>query len=226
MAVASSACATVERMSRDAADIRSALSLCPRESSYEAVALSRSSLSKKQQRNVAALMQFVSCSERDAIALLRECNWGVHEAAERFFAQQAANAVDTEAVDAWFGKYVEGGSGADYFEEEGVQQFCQDIGVDAETDTIVLAIAWKMDAEEMGTFTRKEFQKGMAALGAETAEALREKLPKLRAEVVHRNQQDRAMRLGRRPVERQHRRGQHHRQAGRRGRQRILLIPF
>ena len=73
---------------------------------------SRSSLSKKQQRNVAALMQFVSCSERDAIALLRECNWGVHEAAERFFAQQAANAVDTEAVDAWFGKYVEEGSGA------------------------------------------------------------------------------------------------------------------
>ena len=145
---------------------------------------SRSSLTKKQQRSVAALMQFVSCSERDAISLLRECNWGVHEAAEQFFAQQAANAVDTEAVDAWFEKYVEEGSGDDYFEEEGVQQFCEDIGVDAETDTIVLAIAWKMDAEEMGTFTRKEFQKGMAALGVETAEALREKLPKLRAEVA------------------------------------------
>jgi hypothetical protein len=138
---------------------------------------------------VGQLMNFVSVPEREAIELLRQANWSVQAAAEKFLTESRAAAVDSGAVDSWFNSYnpeagPEGHAGMDAIDAEAVMQFCSDIGVDAESDVIVLAIAWKMDAEVMGTFSRKEFQKGMAALGAENAVALKEKLPALRAEIA------------------------------------------
>jgi uncharacterized protein YecA (UPF0149 family) len=138
---------------------------------------------------VRQLMNFVTVSEREAIEMLRQADWSVQAAAEKFLTESRVAAVDTDAVDNWFDSYnpeagPEGHAGMDAIDAEAVMQFCSDIGVDAESDVIVLAIAWKMDAEVMGTFSRKEFQKGMAALGAESADALREKLPALRAEIA------------------------------------------
>ena len=134
-------------------------------------------------------MNFVTVSEREAIEMLRQSNWSVQAAAEKYLMEVEANKVDTGAIDAWFNSYnpeqgPEGHSEMDAIDAEAVMQFCTDIGVDAEADVIVLAIAWKMDAAVMGSFTRQEFQKGMASLGAETADALKEKLPALRAEIA------------------------------------------
>ena len=144
---------------------------------------SRSSLNSRQKRMVRSLCQFITCSERDAIGLLQKTNWDVQAAATIFFENQQANAVDVKKIDKWFNTYLEEGE-ENEMEAEGVEKFCNDIGVDGETDTIILGIAWKMEASDMGIFTRAEFQKGMAALGCETASALKEKLPALRSEVA------------------------------------------
>ena len=113
---------------------------------------------------VRQLMNFVTVSEREAIELLRQSDWSVQAAAEKYLTESQAKQVDMEAIDAWFNSYnpeagPEGHAGMDTIDAEAVMQFCTDIGVDAESDVIVLAIAWKMDAEVMGAFSRKEFQK-------------------------------------------------------------------
>lgn len=133
---------------------------------------------------VRSLTQFISCSERDAIGLLQKTKWDVQAAAALHFETMQANAVDSTKIDLWFNTYIEDGEDTNEMEAEGVEKFCADIGVDGETDTIVLAVAWKMEAKEMGIFTRAEFQKGMAALSCETAKALKEKLPSLRSEIA------------------------------------------
>ena len=149
----------------------------------------RGSISGRQKRAVGQLMNFVTVSEREAIEMLQQSNWSVQAAAEKYLMEVEANKVDSDAIDAWFSSYnpeqgPEGHSEMDAIDAEAVMQFCADIGVDAETDVIVLAIAWKMDAAVMGSFTRQEFQKGMTALGAETAAALKDRLPALRAEIA------------------------------------------
>ena len=133
---------------------------------------------------VKSLVQFVSCSERDAIGLLQQTNWDVQQAATLHFENQAANAVDPKKIDTWFNSYPREEGEDNEMDGEGVMKFCEDIGVDFETDAIVLAIAWKMEAQDMGIFTRTEFQKGMAALGCETIASLKEKLPALRSEIA------------------------------------------
>jgi DCN1-like protein 1/2 len=145
---------------------------------------SRRSLSSRERRMVNSLVQFVSCSERDAIGLLVKTNWDVQAAATLHFETQAANAVDDKKIDQWFNTYIEDGEDENEIESEGVEKFCDDIGVDGETDIIILAIAWKMEAADMGIFTRSEFQKGMAALGCESVAALKEKIPALRSEIA------------------------------------------
>ena len=43
---------------------------------------------------------------------------------------------------------------------EGVERLCVGMGVDP-MDPVTLVLAWKMDAKQMGYFTRKEWNKGM-----------------------------------------------------------------
>jgi DCN1-like protein 1/2 len=144
----------------------------------------RRSLNTREKRTVRSLTQFVSCSERDAIGLLVKTNWDVQAAAALHFETQAANAVDLKKIDQWFNTYIDESEDPDEMDSEGIEQLCADLGIDGETDIIVLAIAWKMEASDMGIFTKGEFQKGMAALGCESAAALKEKLPALRSEIA------------------------------------------
>ena len=47
----------------------------------------------------------------------------------------------------------------------------------------VLLLAWKMEAQRMGFFSREEFSRGLRALNASTVDRLRKALPKLEEEV-------------------------------------------
>ena len=57
--------------------------------------------------------------------------------------------------------------GESTIEGEGVLQLGTDLGIDATTDLAILGFAQHCECEHMGTITRAEFQKGMAALGCE-----------------------------------------------------------
>ena len=56
---------------------------------------------------VRSLIQFVSCSERDAIGYLVKTGWDVQQAATLYFEKQQENAVDTNKIDMWYNSYLE-----------------------------------------------------------------------------------------------------------------------
>lgn len=44
-----------------------------------------------------------------------------------------------------------------------MEKFCEDIGVDPE-NVVMLVLAWKMNARQMGFFTLQEWTKGLTEL--------------------------------------------------------------
>lgn len=46
---------------------------------------------------------------------------------------------------------------------DGIEAFCKALGVDPE-DPVMLVLAYKMDAKQMGYFTKKEWLKGLQDL--------------------------------------------------------------
>jgi DCN1-like protein 4/5 len=63
---------------------------------------------------------------------------------------------------------------------EGVDRFCQDLVV-APEDIVMLVLAWKMEAKQMGYFTLKEWTKGLTDLQCDSIVKLRAKLDSLRS---------------------------------------------
>ncbi|XP_055485352.1 DCN1-like protein 4 isoform X7 [Psammomys obesus] len=63
---------------------------------------------------------------------------------------------------------------------EGMEKFCEDIGVEPE-NVVMLVLAWKLDAQNMGYFTLQEWLKGMTSLQCDTTEKLRTTLDYLRS---------------------------------------------
>lgn len=65
---------------------------------------------------------------------------------------------------------------------EGVEKFCQDLGVQPE-EFKVLVLAWKFNAETMCRFSRKEFATGCKCLHVDSIRGIREKFPEMLEEV-------------------------------------------
>ncbi|GAB5570831.1 DCN1-like protein 4 isoform X5 [Prionailurus iriomotensis] len=63
----------------------------------------------------------------------------------------------------WFYEYA---GTDDIVGPEGMEKFCEDIGVEPE-NVVMLVLAWKLDAQNMGYFTLQEWLKGMTSLQAE-----------------------------------------------------------
>ncbi|XP_035640329.1 DCN1-like protein 4 isoform X2 [Oncorhynchus keta] len=63
---------------------------------------------------------------------------------------------------------------------EGMEKFCEDIGVEPE-NVVMLVLAWKLDAQSMGYFTLQEWLKGMGSLQCDSTERLRNSLDYLRS---------------------------------------------
>uniref|UniRef100_A0A8B9E3Z2 DCN1-like protein n=2 Tax=Anser cygnoides TaxID=8845 RepID=A0A8B9E3Z2_ANSCY len=80
---------------------------------------------------------------------------------------------------AWFYEYA----GPDeVVGPEGMEKFCEDIGVQPE-NIIMLVLAWKLEAESMGFFTKEEWLKGMTSLQCDCTEKLQSKFDFLRSQL-------------------------------------------
>ncbi|XP_063250636.1 DCN1-like protein 5 isoform X2 [Prinia subflava] len=80
---------------------------------------------------------------------------------------------------AWFYEYA----GPDeVVGPEGMEKFCEDIGVEPE-NIIMLVLAWKLEAESMGFFTKEEWLKGMTSLQCDSTEKLQSKFDFLRSQL-------------------------------------------
>ncbi|XP_051952388.1 DCN1-like protein 4 isoform X3 [Xyrauchen texanus] len=77
----------------------------------------------------------------------------------------------------WFYEYAECD---DVVGPEGMEKFCEDIGVEPE-NVVMLVLAWKLDAQSMGYFTLQEWLKGMGSLQCDSTEKLRNSLDYLRS---------------------------------------------
>ena len=71
--------------------------------------------------------------------------------------------------------------------EEGIEQFCEDLGVQPD-EFIVLVIAWKCQAAKMCCFSREEFLTGCRSMRVDSIKGLQSRFNDLRAEVCSRSQ--------------------------------------
>ena len=62
-------------------------------------------------------------------------------------------------------------------EEEGIEKFFKDIGVDSDTDIVTNLVSMHMGAAKMGTYTKQEFTKGCQVLGVDTLAGWKAKAP-------------------------------------------------
>lgn len=68
-----------------------------------------------------------------------------------------------ETLDKWFDNYADEDS-PNEIGPEGIERFCEDINISLE-GVEILYIAWRMNAKQMGFFTREEWHKGLTYLG-------------------------------------------------------------
>lgn len=77
----------------------------------------------------------------------------------------------------WFKTYIT--DDPDALGPEGMERFCKDIAVDPE-DVVMLVLAYKMGARQMGYFTLGEWQKGLTELQCDSIIKLQTKLDYLK----------------------------------------------
>eukprot|EP00118_Oscarella_pearsei_P025631 m.308498 g.308498 ORF g.308498 m.308498 type:complete len:295 (+) comp44118_c0_seq1:107-991(+) len=101
---------------------------------------------------------------------------------ERSDRRQSSPEVSLETkIDAYFARYKD--EEEDRILADGVECFCSELSVDP-TEFVVLAIAWKFEADEMCAFSRREFVGGCRRLGVYSPETLRGKFDQLELEAV------------------------------------------
>ncbi|XP_074649813.1 DCN1-like protein 4 [Tubulanus polymorphus] len=91
---------------------------------------------------------------------------------------QDESSFSSKSCIAWFHQYA--GSDEDVVTPEGMETFCKDLGVEPE-DIVMLSLAYKLDAKQMGFFTLTEWLKGMTELQCDNLEKLRGKFTYLRS---------------------------------------------
>lgn len=79
----------------------------------------------------------------------------------------------TNKLVTWFKKYTT--DDPQTLGPEGMERFCQDIKVEPE-NIVMLVIAYKMQAKNMGYFTQSEFMKGMSEVLCDSPAKLQNKL--------------------------------------------------
>lgn len=149
-----------------------------------------SALNRSQREKVANFQAVTGAPAKLAAEFLKRTNWSIDQAVDTFFTEghsfpsRPATTVDTKKLDSFFRRYLAGDE--DAIREEGIQQLCEDLGVDT-LDPVTLVLSYHCRAEQMGVFTREEFVGGMQRLGCDDVTKLRAKLDELRAALSDRN---------------------------------------
>lgn len=87
-------------------------------------------------------------------------------------------AFNTKRCISWFKTYTT--DDPDVLGPEGMERFCKDIGVDPE-DVVMLVVAYKMGARQMGFFTYDEWLKGLTDMQTDSVPKLQSKLDYLKS---------------------------------------------
>lgn len=85
---------------------------------------------------------------------------------------------NTKRCIAWFREYTTSND-PDLLGPDGMEKFCEDIGVEPE-NIVMLVLAYKMGARQMGFFSQIEWLKGLTELQCDSAAKVQSKLESLR----------------------------------------------
>ncbi|XP_046425050.1 DCN1-like protein 5 isoform X2 [Neodiprion fabricii] len=90
----------------------------------------------------------------------------------------SASSFSQKRCVSWFREYTMPDD-PDMLGPEGMEKFCEDIGVEPE-NVVMLVLAYKMNARQMGFFTLSEWMKGLSELQCDSIAKVQQKLEHLR----------------------------------------------
>ncbi|XP_018911359.1 DCN1-like protein 4 isoform X2 [Bemisia tabaci] len=93
------------------------------------------------------------------------------------------NAFSPKHCLTWFAEYTSADD-PELLGPEGMEKFCEDIGVEPE-NVVMLVLAWKMNAKQMGFFTQEEWLRGLTELQCDSISKLQSKLEYLKSLLNH-----------------------------------------
>lgn len=96
----------------------------------------------------------------------------------RFQRLDEPNTFSQKKCLAWFREYTSPDE-PDVLGPEGMEKFCEDIGVEPE-NIVMLVLAYRMQARQMGFFTQEEWLKGLSELQCDSIQKLQGRLEQLR----------------------------------------------
>ncbi|XP_049848508.1 DCN1-like protein 2 [Schistocerca gregaria] len=137
------------------------------------------SLSKSQQRELANFVSITQAPVNVAIPILKKHRWNIELSVNSFFNSYSKDSkAEIAAINETFEKYQEDGR----IREKGMLQIFNELEISTE-GIMSLVIAWKMNATEIGEFSKDEFLRGMRQVKACTIQELKKKIPSFQEEL-------------------------------------------
>jgi len=153
---------------------------------------SSKSAQREQRERAREFASLTQTGEKTALFCLSQHDWKLDIALDNYFAnpelyyrETKAVTVDRKKLEAMYNKYKDH-SEPEKIGTEGVIQLLQDLHLDPGS-RLVLLLAWKCEAATQCEFTQEEFVTGMTALGCDSVEKLKHKLPALDKEILDSN---------------------------------------
>lgn len=97
----------------------------------------------------------------------------------RYSKSEDTSSFSQKRCTSWFREYTSPDD-PEVLGPEGMEKFCEDIGVEPE-NVVMLVLAWKMNARQMGFFTLQEWLRGLSEIQCDTVSKIQSKLDYLRA---------------------------------------------
>ncbi|OWF54470.1 DCN1-like protein 1 [Mizuhopecten yessoensis] len=148
-------------------------------------------LKSSQKDKVRQFIAFTQTGEKSAITCLSAFDWKLDVAVDNFFQTpdryscDSRVTVDRKRLEQLWGRYKDQNED-DKMTVDGVMKFLEDLNLSPESRTVLL-IAWKFKAATQCEFTKEEFITGMADLGCDSVEKLKNKCPGLEQEIRDQN---------------------------------------
>ncbi|KAE8646111.1 hypothetical protein Csa_015551 [Cucumis sativus] len=126
-------------------------------------------------------MAITGTSEKVAHQALKASDWHLEGAFDVFYSQPQIKAfTDSRHLEELYNRYKD--SYVDMILADGISLLCDDLQVDPQ-DIVMLVVSWHMKANTMCEFSKQEFIGGLQALGIDSLERFRERIPYMRSEL-------------------------------------------
>ncbi|GMH10685.1 hypothetical protein Nepgr_012526 [Nepenthes gracilis] len=126
-------------------------------------------------------MVITGASEKVALQALKASDWHLEGAFDVFYSQPHIRSLtDSRHLEELYNRYKD--PYADMILADGITLLCNDLQVDPQ-DIVMLVLSWHMKAATMCEFSKQEFIGGLQALGVDSLEKFRERIPYMRSEL-------------------------------------------